>query len=621
MALGASVDAAIDRLRQSAEAAAARTEQVREQFEHSRQQLRDAVEEATRRWEQVLAGRTTDAASQVEQLKEAAAQVHGQIQHAIAEGEKDWRGRMDAGVTEARNRATAEAAGAVEQAVHSATGQIARKSEEERDRLQEQADNQMVAMRRQAEFLHAQATQALEEFRAQWLKEAERSEAAFAHVQQSAERVTEVARQIDDVQHQTISRIEQRANELLDGTTRELNARSEAAVSGISERLQPILEEAGMQTVSRLGQQLEQGLASQIDGAKEMFEKLSTSQANADEVLRAQQERLWQASEQHIQQVAQRLAENSANVDKAWQESIHASMAKWTEELDARGTDLTHTTIEALYKSASWYEKKVQTQMQSSLDKGLEQASEALRARAGEMSGLFASELDHYSRSFVEHAQNQLGETSKDALAKTHDSIRAAVDAGSAEVTSKARRAAQVELERFSAALRNTFDQSAAQVEAHAVQVRARMGTETRQFLADFQTNLTQKSQESLRVAGKELEEQAAALREAARAEAVEQEKQFANALSQASDAAMETYKGRMENASNAWLLTSAAKLNQDGESHIESLARSAESKLREVFSQVFATVGDSLRERLLGIAAPASPSSSAPSETNPEKS
>jgi len=513
-----------------------------------------------------------------------------------------------------------EGAGAVEQALQSATGLIAKKSDQEMDRLQEQADNQMVAMRRQAEFLHTQATHSVEEFRAQWLKETERSQAAFDHVQDSALHVTEIARQIDEVQHQTISQIEQRANELLEGTTRELNARSEAAVSGISARLQPILEDAGMETVARLGRQLDQGLASQIDSAKEVFEKLSTIKLNADEALRAHQERLWQASEQNVQHAAQRLMESTARVEKEWQDSIHAAMAKWIEELDSRATDLTHTTIESLYKSANWYEKKVQTQMQSSLDKGIEQAGDALRVRAGEMSGLFASELDHYSRSFVDHAQGLIGETAKDALARTHDSIRSAVDAGNAEVGAMARRAAQIELERFSAALRNTFDQSAAQVEANAVQVRTRMGTETRQFLADFQINIAQRAQESLRATGKELEEQAAAIRESARAENAEKEREFAQSLSQASDAAMETYKGRMENASNAWLLSSAAKLNEEGENQIELLARAAETKLREVFTQVFASVGDSLRDRLLGLSASASSSLPSPSENPPEK-
>ncbi len=58
--------------------------------------------------------------------------------------------------------------------------------------------------------------------------------------------------------------------------------------------------------------------------------------------------------------------------------------------------------------------------------------------------------------------------------------------------------------------------------------------------------------------------------------------------------------------------LTSTATLSQKAEQQIETLARNAELKLRETFTQVFASVGDSLRERLLGVTA-SMPSSSKP--------
>jgi N-methylhydantoinase B/oxoprolinase/acetone carboxylase alpha subunit len=250
--------------------------------------------------------------------------------------------------------------------------------------------------------------------------------------------------------------------------------------------------------------------------------------------------------------------------------------------------------------------------MQGAIDKGAEQASEALRVRAGEMSGLFASELDHYSRSFIEHAESQLNESVKDALSHTQQSIQEAVEAGSAEVGIKARRAAQVELERFTAGLHNSFDQSSAHFEAHAVQVRARMGTETRQFISDFQGTLNQRAIESLQTSKRDLESQVIASREAAIATHQMQQQKFEDAISHASDEGIETYKGRMENASNAWLLTSTATLSQKAEQQIETLARNAELKLRDTFTQVFATVGDSLRERLLGVAT-SPPSSSKP--------
>ena len=107
----------------------------------------------------------------------------------------------------------------------------------------------------------------------------------------------------------------------------------------------------------------------------------------------------------------------------------------------------------------------------------------------GEMSGLFASRIGSLQPQLhVEHAQGQLAESVKDTLSHSQQTIQESVDAGSAEVDVKARHAAQVELERFNAALHNSFDQSSAHFESHAIQVRTRMGAETRQFIADLRS-------------------------------------------------------------------------------------------------------------------------------------
>ncbi len=619
-ALTASVDAAIDRLRLSAETAAARAEQARDQFEQSRQQLRATVEEATRRWEEVLSGRTTGAASEIQRLQSAADRLSQQIDGAIEQGEHTWRSRMESDLTEAQKRAAAHASESVEQAAQEAAARIAQQSEQEMNRVQAQAAEKLDSLRRQADELDAQAVRTLTEFRAQWEQESARSRASLDEIQIASTNLDKLVRNIDEAREASATKLEQRSRELLENTTREMDERTGAAISGMASRLQPVLDEAGAQSVARLGEQLESQLTPHVDRANEAVARLSGAQTSAEETFRAHHERLWQTSEQHIQQVNARLQESSGDVEKNLQESVRAAVAKSLEDLDARANDISHSTMESLFKSSSWYEKKIHTQMQGAVDKGTEQAAEALRVRAGEMSGLFAAELDHYSRSFIEHAQGQLAENVKDALSRTQQTIQETVDSATTEVGTKARRAAQVELERFNAALHNSFDQSSAHFEAHAVQVRARMGTETRQFIADFQGALNQRATESLQASKRDLESQLAVTREAATAAHELQKQKFEDSIAHASDEAMETYKGRMENASSAWLLNSAATLNQQAEQQIETLARNAELKLRETFTQVFASVGDSLRERLLGVTASMPSTSKPPSGENSEK-
>jgi hypothetical protein len=603
-ALGASVDSAIDRLRVSAEASAVRADQARVQFENSRRELHSTVKEATHQWEQALSGQTTGAAAEMEKLQVAATRLSDQIHSAIERGEQAWRARLESDMAAAQKRAVELASGAVDQAVQAGTAQVTTQSQREIERLHTQTGKNIATLRQHTEDLHAQARQAIKDFHAQWESEAANGRAALTEIEQAAGRLTEFAGQLDGMQQAAAASLERRMSELLESSTHELASRTESAVSGMAERLQPLLDAAGAQSVAMLGEQLEKELSPQIDRAREMVHKLVAGHLSAEEALQSQEERMREAAAQFENEATARMQENAARLGSGWQESTKALMAKWLEEMDSRATDISHTTVESLFKSANWYEKKVQTQMQSTLDHGLEQAGEALRARAGEMSGLFASELDHYSRSYVEHAQGQLDETSKEAMQQTQEKIREAIESGSAEVGAKARRAAQSELERFNAGLHNAFDQSAAHLVAHSVQVRARMGTESRQFLADFQKNLEQRAEESVAVAQKDLNAQAAMLREAARKDRETQEKQHAEALARQGDAALETYAGRLENASNAWLLTTAAKLSQQAEQQIDILSHNAEEKLRETFSQVFATIGDSLRQRMMDFSA-----------------
>ena len=581
-ALEASTSSAVENMSLSAEAAALRADQAREQFEQSRQELHRMVKQATHHWEQALSGRAAEAAAEMEKLQDAAKKLTNQIQSAIDQGEETWRGRLDSDVQAAQDRVAELAAAAVNQAVQSGTARIDAETQKELGRL------------------HGEARLAVKNFHSQWEVEASEGRAALAEIQEAASRLKEFAQQLEEMQQGAASSLERRMNELLEGSTHELAARTESAVSGMAERLQPLLDAAGAQSVARLGQQLEAELAPQMDRARQMVKELVAGHLSAEEALRGHQQRLEEISSQTVQQAAAQLLETAAQAEKSWRDASNSAMAKRLEELDARATDISHTTVESLFKSANWYEKKVQTQMQTSLDHGLEQASEALRARAGELSGLFASELDHYSRSYVEHTKSQLEEAAKDAMRQTQAKLLETIEAGSAEVGSKARRAAQSELERFNAALHNAFDQSAAHLEAHSVQLRARMSSESRQFLADFQTNLDKKSQESAAAAQKDLAAQVSKTRDAVRADCEAQGRQFSQSLARETDAAMETYKGRLENASNAWLLTTAAKLNQQSEEQIEAMARSAEEKLRETFSQVFSTVGESLRQRLV---------------------
>jgi hypothetical protein len=84
-----------------------------------------------------------------------------------------------------------------------------------------------------------------------------------------------------------------------------------------------------------------------------------------------------------------------------------------------------------------------------------------------------------------------------------------------------------------------------------------------------------------------------------------EQEKKaWMERLKTATDENIEHYKERLENASNSWLLASATTLGQHSQTVLDTIAKAAEKRLRDTCSEVLSGMGDTLKNRLLGLSA-----------------
>jgi hypothetical protein len=415
-----------------------------------------------------------------------------------------------------------------------------------------------------------------------------------------------------------------RAESMLAAQSTEMDRRAEASVAGMAQRLQPLLESAGHDTIEKLAGELEQRISPQISGAMDILNKLTFNRDEADKAVATHQQRIFQASERSLQDSAARGKELLAQIEKEFSESAGSVSARWLAEIETRATDTSHSTFESLYKSADWYEKKIQAQMQSTLEKGIDLATSRLREKAAEMSGLFASELDHYSRSYVEHARGQMHEHSRDAAEIGSRQITEAGDLAASKFTERAAQLGQEQLDAYAAKTKSAFEQSASQMEAHVAQVGSKLESDARNFAAEFQKAISQHGQQTLTLGKQELALQIDQAKDALLLETQSLERRFQASLSSLGSAAMDEHKQRLENASNSWLLTTVAKLNQQSTGLIEDLTKTTETRLKTVCGNVFAEMGETLRQRMAGLTAafglPANPEPPAPSAKSPEE-
>jgi hypothetical protein len=493
----------------------------------------------------------------------------------------------------------------IEDASRRAAEQLARDTEFTARLIEGQLQQRINTLSDAQSQAAAEADRALQKFRAAIDYEAAKGDAVLSQFQGSVAQLEARRSEFSALIQAASDEWARRSEAMLEAQSSEMNRRAESTVTGMAQRLQPMLEGAGQETIEKLAGELEQRLAPQITRATEILGQFALNRDQAEKAIAEHQQRIWKVSDLSLQDTAARSKELLAQIEKDFGESARTASVRWLSELETRATETSHSTFEALFKSADWYEKKFQGQMQTTLEKGLEQAVSRLREKAAEMSGLFASELDHYSRSYVEHAQNQMQENARDAAEHAGEQIAHVGDVAAGKFTERAAQLGQEQFELYASKTRTTFEQNLANMEAHTAQIRSKLESDARGFAVEFQRALSQHSQQTLALGKQELEIQVDQAKDALLIESQSLERQFQSALNSQGSLAMDEHKQRLENASNSWLLTTVAKLNQQSGSLIDELAQTTEKKLKTVCGNVFADMGETLRQRLAGLTAP----------------
>ncbi len=335
---------------------------------------------------------------------------------------------------------------------------------------------------------------------------------------------------------------------------------------------------------------------------------LAQRQQEAEKKLQGILERIRGTTGQALEESLERVRQKAAQFTAEFETAARSSLAKAEEEIQAKSADATHTTFEALYKASEWYQKKAQTSTQATLEKARDQAAEGLRERAGEISRVFASELDHYSRSYVEHTKGLLDEAGREATERSRTQLSQTAQTTVASFSDEMHHVAVEKLHQFQGSALQSFDQIVAHAEQRAAKARAEIDGQTEHSLAEFQRELIQRINQGVLQVRQALEAQLAPLLDAWRGERETLQREWLDELGKVTNEAVEQYKARLQNASNSWLLASAATLSQHSQGVIQTMAEAAEVRLRETCSQVFTGLGESLRQRLLGISTDIAP-------------
>ncbi len=600
----------VQRMESTAEALKTVCQQAEETAARLRTQSEQAAAQITARAEAVMRGldeaaKQTEesAAAQRDALNAAASEIKQHVTTALAGAQASWQGQLtiELEAAQARWRETLEST--LAQARDRAAGGLNEHVRGLMTQLQEEMARHSASLRESTAGAAAETEQRVAAARQALEEQSQRLASILARSQEASDQLEQHSVRLEDAQQQALAGFQTQVESVLNPHREELRRRSEETLEEINARIRHAFEEASQNAVERFDRQIEEMVQPHVARTEEAIHRLAGGRSLLDAALTLQQDRIRNAADEAFAESMARFRENLGTVEQILQESAQAITGRSLTELEGKVSDLKHEVVEELFKSAEWYEKKAQTQIQNHAEKTVEQSVNQLREKAGEISGVFASELDHSSRNFVGHTQTQMEDVVRDAFERARALFAEAADTTAAAFTDEIQRTGRQELDGFNEELRRSTDGARMEMGAAHAELARRTSAEQESFLRRFQAALGGSLEAGVVEAQKKVSEGFAPLLEQWKSMTDAHQKQMQSMYDRMGESAAEQYKNRLEGVSNQWMLATVASLDHQSREMISGIAATAEEKLREACTQVFEGVGESLRERLKEIA------------------
>jgi|GEM_PF-487805 len=596
-----------------------------------RAQLEAEMEAAKGRWQEQIAGMAQGAienavASTVAAAREQASlelEGHARALHAQLQEEAARRldEHIDTRVAErlhaqldthlaALNESSSRLFGAAEERaaqLHEAAAVAANESEQRAVAAREAAAN---AVGEAEQRLVALRTSVEEFVNGVFREKTERLEPLIWRAGEAIGRLEHFSSRLDTAQEDSLHGFRAQLDDVLTLHRNELHRRSESLFEEINGRIRGAFEEASGAAVSQFAEQVSATVQPHVaqaheavQQAEEAVHRLAGGRSLLDAAMTLQQDRIRGFADEAFAESLARFRENLGTIEQVLQESSQAITERGLAELEGKIEGLRNRTIEDVQKSSEWYEKKAQTQIQSATERAIELTATSLREKAGEVSSAFAIEVDHASRNFVVHTQSQMEEVLRDAFERSRGLFAEAAETTTAAFTDEIQRTARAELAGFGEEVQRAAGEMRGQIEAARVELALRATAEQEDFLKRFQAGMHRAMETSVADARRSVEASFAPLLDSVRGVTQAHQEELRGLYQRAGEAAAEEHREKLRAISNQWMLATVASLDHKARGIVTEISANAEQQLRAACEQVFAGVGDSLREHMREIA------------------
>ena len=428
-------------------------------------------------------------------------------------------------------------------------------------------------------------------------------EETHARAAETLEKIDQFPVRFDTARQQAVGNFQSQLDDVLSLHRNELHRRSETLFEEIHARIRSSFEAANSEALEKFDQQIQSMVEPHVRQTEEAIHRLAGGRSLLDAAMTMQQDRIRNSADEAFAESLGRFRENLGGVEQLLNESAQTITSRHLDDLEGKAVDLKHQSAEELFKTAEWYEKKIQTQLQGLTEKTVDDTTRQLREKAGEISGTFANELNNTSRAFNMQTRQQMEEAVQDAFERIRMLFAEAADTTSAAFTDEIQRNARQELEGFGELANRRMEESRERLDSTRAEFDHKLTTQQDEFLRRFQSAMNETvvrgvvdAQEKVQAGFASLWDSWKKMHDANMAE-------MRGIFSKLNDETADQYRSRLENISNTWMVATVATLDHQSRDVIAKIAATTEERLREATAEVFAQFGETLRERLQQIA------------------
>ncbi len=585
----AQVEQLLERLREHATAAEAR--------------IAAFAAAALRETEETARQHESSASALVESLRAHANQIQEQASALLSIAQQTWQNYLAGEMEAAEGRVQIAVDNAIAATQVQAADSLNAHANTVLQQFQEEVERLQAGFRESAALVASESDLRLAALKDLTQAHAGRIDATLVRASEVLGRLEVFPERVETTQQQALAGFQSQLDDILSLHRNELHRRSESLFDEISARIHANFAESSRQAAAQFSQQVEALVQPQLLQVEQGILRLAGGRSMFDAAASLQQERIRATADEAFAEALASFRGNLAGVEQILHESADSVTARSLADLEGKAESTKHQVVDDLLKSAEWYEKKAQTQIQHFAERAGEQAEARLRERAGEISAMFAGELDNASRNFVGHTQNQMEEVVRDAFERARALFSEAAETTSAAFIDEIQRQARQELSGLEAEAQKSVSESKARIEAAHADLTQKITAEQESFLRRFQTAMSGTLEAGVAEANKKVQAGFGPLLEAWKSMTETQQADIRGMYARVGEQAAESFRGRLENVSNQWMLATVASLDHQSREVVSGIAATAEEKLRDTCTRVFSEIGDSLRERLAQIA------------------